>query len=172
MTSVTCRALGRHCTARTEAALAGFLSSPHYRSCLARLGPASPFLSSLRLTRRHPACLPALGVILEGGHPHPLLTPQSPDILLSGLLGLASLLALKVEPGTAEPVRELLGQVSSCSPSLPSHLLSRPASELLHSLLSVYARSDLLPPALSLSAALRVSTLLQWRDVRLLSSLL
>ena len=171
LVSVTCRTLTDHSTARTEAALLRFLSSPHYLTCLARLTTTCLFLSSRRPSRRHPACLPGVGVILEGGHPHPVLTPQSPDILLAGVLGLASHLALQVEPSTAEPVRELLTQLCSRSPRLSTHLLSRVSSLLLHSLLSVYARSDLLPPSLSLTAALRLSTLLQWRDSRLLSGL-
>ena len=171
LVSVTCRTLSRHCTARTETALTVFLLSPHYRGCLARLGPSCPFLTRLLPPRRHPACLPSAGLVLEGGHPHPLLTPQSPDILLSGVLGLAQLLALKVEPSTAEPVRQFLARLAGSSPRLGCHLLSRTSSLLLHSLLSVYARSGLLPPGLSLSAALRLSTLVQWRDLQLLRSL-
>ena len=172
LVTVTCRTLSKHSTASTETALVRFLSSPHYQSCLARLSPASPFLSRHQVTRRHPDCLPAVGVILEGGHPHPVLTPSSPDILLSGVLGLASDLNIKMEPSSVETVvTQFLAKISSSSPSLPSHSLSRISSLLLHSLISLYASSGLLPPGLSLTAALRVSTLVQWRDVRLLSSL-
>ena len=178
LVSVTCMTLSQYYSDRpdlgqkfADSVLERFLSSRQYKDCTARLTSSSPFLTSRMLTTRHPDCLPAVGVILHGGHPHPLLTPYSPDILLSGVLHLSHSLQVSVDESSVETVSTFLSLVSSAQLSLTSHWVSRLSSLLLHSLLSLYSAAGHLPSALSLATAFSISTLIQPRDKILLQSL-
>ena len=178
LVSVTCKTLCKYYSVKpdsgqrfADSVLARFLSSRQFRDCTARLTSSSPFLSSRPPTTRHPDCLPGVGVILHGGHPHPLLTPQSPDILLAGVLALASQLTTTVDTNSVETVSTFLSLVSSAPLSLTSHWASRHSSLLLHSLLVLYSAAGHLTPALTLASAFSVSTLIQPRDAGLVDSL-
>ena len=189
LVAVTCCTLARHYRAAASTialdrlqqflntSLLKFLDSSFYSRCVSSLSATSTYLTRHRPSSRHPPCLPAVGVVLQGGAPPPLLPPASPELLLVGVTSLAStLLTLTASSPlsldtTAPQVAAYLAAVSALAPPpLAAHWLSRPSAQLLCCLLTLY--SPHLPAQLQLSAALAVSTLLPARDAATAASIL
>ena len=187
LVSVTCSTLSRYyanTASLSVAKLQQFLSSsllklfssPFYTRCVSNLRSTSCYLSRLRVSARHPLCLPSVGVILQGGHPHPLLTHDSTDLLLSGVLSLVNTVISVTNsssPNLIESSDHVLKYIRAVSrtsdPSLSSHWLSRHSSNLLYNFLILYSHT--LPPSLKLSAALTLSALLHPQDSKTANSL-
>ena len=104
LVSVTCSTLAKYYSSHDNvdiqkleqfrnSVLLKFLKSQFYVKCASDLKSSSCFLSEHKLSSRHPSCLPGVGVILFGGYPHPLLTLESNDILLSGVLSLVNVVS-------------------------------------------------------------------------------
>ena len=187
LVSVTCSTLARYYESNESlsvdklqqflsSSLLKLFSSEFYNRCVSKLRVTSCYLSRRRASSRHPSCLPSVGVILEGGHPHPLLTHESTDLLLSGVLSLVNTVINVTNSSSpnltesSEHVFEYIQAMSQTSePSLSSHWLSRHSSNLLYNLLTLY--SPTLPPPLKLSIALSLSSLLHPQDSKTAESL-
>ena len=180
LVSVTCSTLSRYYANTASlsvpkiqdflySSLLKFVSSKFYVRCVSKLRFTSCYLSRHPASSRHPSCLPSVGVILEGGHLHPLQTPESADLLLSGMLSLVNTV-VNVTNSSSPNLKDsseyifkyILSMSKTSEPSLSSHWLSRHSSNLLYNLLTLYSHT--LPPPLILSAALTLSSLLHLQD--------
>ena len=187
LVSVTCSTLSRFYS-HTEnlsvnklqlflsSTLLKFLTSQFYSRCISNLPCTSTYLSRHQPASRHPSCLPGVGVILLGGHPYPLLTHESTDLLLSGVLSLVNTVINVTNissPNLIDSSEQVLKYIQVTSqtsePSMSSHWLSIHTSNLLYNLLTLYSHT--LPPQLKLSTALTLSSLLHSQDSAKASSL-
>ena len=169
LVSVTCQSLvvlySRHGSQgdNLRQPLETFLNSSFYQQCLTRMLTSNCYLTSTPPSTRHPQCLPAVGVLLQDGQPHPLLTHESPDILLAGVLALANTILTKPAHSQsnchAPDVVKILTKLNDAPvPSLTSHWLSRQPSLLLYHLLTFY--SSIMSPEQQVTSAMTISTLL------------
>ena len=146
-----------------------FMCSKIYISSLNSLPSNCCYLNEKVITSRHPSCLPSVGVILHGGHPHPLLTHESKELFLSGFLSLVSTVqyftSCSFTNSGYDIVLKLFKNLAEkTSLSLVSHWLSRVPSILLYNLLMLYESK--IPFELQIQSALRISSVFHKSDRR------
>ena len=154
-----------------------FVTSPQFARLLSSLKSKSGFLSGLKAADVSTPSLRGLGLAVQAGALHPVVSGPH-VLLLEGVCGLLALVRQLLNhfwqppPAMAPPHPALLTYLqtlSSCpSLSLTCHPLSRCETHLLHHLLRLYSPAI---PAVAHTSALTLASLVQTGDSNLLHDL-
>ena len=154
-----------------------FITSSHFSLLMTSLNKKSCFTNGLKSADVSPPSLPGLGLAVQGGALHPLVS--GPHVLvLEAICGLLALVRQLLShfwqppPPLPDPhpsAKSYLDSLSSLpSLSLASHPLSRCESHLVHHLLRLYSSAI---PAVAHNSALTLASLVQTGDSNLLQDL-